>query len=333
MKYYPAPLFALQTLILQDIPRSLKTKKDASFTGETRTGKRSRPCVNHLQMSTPFKLLFNFRNRVNVDHPPFRCRHVVVSASRNRRRRKEAERRSNREVPPSNKSAPDESKHNTVSKGADEPFTSYNSLYKFDSFSKERSSVEIIEKDTFRTEAEGVFFSSLNTLLSVDYLLLFGVDGVLPEIINGRCAMIGLLLGFANEVMTKKSLNEQLVFNVTHGVTPLIAIMVILFSLVPSFLINQDKHMVEPGSQNVRNPQGWFGQGAFRYKFDERFRGRRAYAVDPAVSDWKIFQMKTPLGHIGCVPFAEVVNARFAMFVLAGTFFIEGFLGHGILSS
>ena len=66
--------------------------------------------------------------------------------------------------------------------------------------------------------------------------------------------------------------------------------------------------MVEPGSQNVRNPQGWFGQGAFRYKFDERFRGRRAYAVDPAVSDWKIFQMKTPLGHIGCVPFAEVVN-------------------------
>ena len=100
MKYYPAPLFALQTLILQDIPRSLKTKKDASFTGETRTGKRSRPCVNHLQMSTPFKLLFNFRNRVNVDHPPFRCRHVVVSASRNRRRRKETERRSNREVPP-----------------------------------------------------------------------------------------------------------------------------------------------------------------------------------------------------------------------------------------
>jgi len=29
VKYYPAPLFALQTLILQDIPRSLKTKKDA----------------------------------------------------------------------------------------------------------------------------------------------------------------------------------------------------------------------------------------------------------------------------------------------------------------
>ena len=63
--------------------------------------------------------------------------------------------------------------------------------------------------------------------------------------------MIGLLLGFANEVMTKKSLNEQLVFNVTHGVTPLIAIMVILFSLVPSFLINQDKHMVEPDHQSV----------------------------------------------------------------------------------
>ena len=40
------------------------------------------------------------------------------------------------------------------------------------------------------------FLSPLNTLLSVDYLLLFGVDGVLPEIINGRCAMIGILSGF-----------------------------------------------------------------------------------------------------------------------------------------
>jgi len=51
------------------------------------------------------------------------------------------------------------------------------------------------------------------------------------------------------------------------------------------------------------------------------------------MSDLKFFQMKTPLGDIGFVPFAEVVNARFAMFTLMGTFLIEGFLGHGILSS
>ena len=47
----------------------------------------------------------------------------------------------------------------------------------------------------------------------------------------------------------------------------------------------------------------------------------------------KFFQMKTPLGTLDASRFAEVVNARFAMFTLMGTFFIEGFLGHGILSS
>ncbi|CAL6299869.1 unnamed protein product [Bathycoccus prasinos] len=96
--------------------------------------------------------------------------------------------------------------------------------------------------------------------------------------------------------MMKKSLTEQLLFNVTHGVTPVIAV-------------------TESGSRNDQIAQKWCGQ------------------VDPAMSDLKFFQMKTPLGDIGFVPFAEVVNARFAMFTLMGTFLIEGFLGHGILSS
>ena len=182
MKYYPARFCATDTNTtryttqFKDEERRLVHRRDKN--------RKTESALRVLQIGTPFKLLFNYRNRVNVDHPPFRCRHVVVSASRNRRRRKETERRSNSEVPPSNKSAPDESKHNTVSKVRDEPSRAI-ILCIIDSFSKERSSVEIIEKDTFRTEAEGVFFSSLNTLLSVDYLLLFGVDGVLPEIING----------------------------------------------------------------------------------------------------------------------------------------------------
>jgi hypothetical protein len=145
--------------------------------------------------------------------------------------------------------------------------------------------------------------------------------------------MIGILSGFTNEIMMKKSLTEQLLFNVTHGVTPVIAVTVILLSLMPSFLIDQNEYLQESGSRNDQIAQKWCGQGAFRYKFDDRFRGKRAYAVDPAMSDLKFFQMKTPLGDIGFVPFAEVVNARFAMFTLMGTFLIEGFLGHGILSS
>jgi hypothetical protein len=170
-------------------------------------------------------------------------------------------------------------------------------------------------------------------LLSVDFLLLFGVDGVLPEIINGRCAMIGILSGFINEVIMKKSLTEQLLFNVTHGVTPFIAAIVVLLSLIPSFLIDENELLLESESRNNQTAKEWCGRGAFRYKLDERFRGGRAYAVDPAMSELKIFQVKTPLGLIGFVPFAEIVNARLAMFSLASVLLVEGFLGHGILSS
>ena len=291
-------------------------------------------------MSAQFKPSFLPNNSINVVHSSYRYRRLVISASNNRRRERESGRGSNREVPQSGESAPDESLFDTGTESADEPVKSTNSLYEIDSLSKDRVSVKITGKDTIRTEGmevedifEGVFFSPLNTLLSVDYLLLFGVDGVLPEIINGRCAMIGILSGFTNEIMMKKSLTEQLLFNVTHGVTPVIAVTVILLSLMPSFLIDQNEYLQESGSRNDQIAQKWCGQGAFRYKFDDRFRGKRAYAVDPAMSDLKIFQMKTPLGDIGFVPFAEVVNARFAMFTLMGTFLIEGFLGHGILSS
>lgn len=282
------------------------------------------------------KRFFNSSSGIKVVQPPSRYRQVVISASGNRRRGKGTRRRSNREVSRRDESARDEFLFDSVSESADEPvMASTNSLQQSGD-----TSVKIIEKETLTTEGmemetipEAVFLSPLNTLLSVDFLLLFGVDGVLPEIINGRCAMIGILSGFINEVIMKKSLTEQLLFNVTHGVTPFIAAIVVLLSLIPSFLIDENELLLESESRNDQTAKEWCGRGAFRYKLDERFRGGRAYAVDPAMSELKIFQVKTPLGLIGFVPFAEIVNARLAMFSLACVLLVEGFLGHGILSS
>ena len=241
-------------------------------------------------MSAQFKPSFLPNNGINVAHSSYRYRRLVISASNTVDEKESPGEASNREVPQSGESAPHESLFDTGRESADEPVKSTNSLYEIDSLSKDRVSVKITGKDTIRTEGqvedifEGVFFSPLNTLLSVDYLpLLFGVDGVLPEIINGRCAMIGILSGLTNEIMMKKSLTEQLLFNVTHGVTPVIAVTVILLSLMPSFLIDQNEYLQESGSRNDQIAQKWCGQGAFRYKFDDRFRGKRAYAVDPAV--------------------------------------------------
>ena len=47
--------------------------------------------------------------------------------------------------------------------------------------------------------------SAAERALSVDSLLVFGCDGVLPEIVNARVAMFGVLTGTVVEVATGKS--------------------------------------------------------------------------------------------------------------------------------
>ena len=76
--------------------------------------------------------------------------------------------------------------------------------------------------------------------LSVDSLLVFGCDGVLPELVNARVAMFGVLTGLVVEVTTGKSFVEQLGYNVTHGVSEAIVGAVILASCLPSFMAEAD---------------------------------------------------------------------------------------------
>jgi hypothetical protein len=261
-------------------------------------------------------------------------RYLVVSASR-RRRQGNVKEEISRETPESSEFSPYDLKIDSSSGTSSRNFERLDS----DSLDQKQYSAlyekQHISRTTYEEDAEAVDNSRspfVNFLLSVDCLLLFGVDGVLPEIINGRCAMIGLMSGFANEILVKKSLTEQLSYNISHGITPLIVVLVILSSLLPSILIYDEGNLIEVGSRNDHYLQPWLGKGTFRYKIDSRFRGKRAYAVDPAALDFKYFKIESPLGYVGLVPFAEIVNARFSMLVLICTFLIEGYMGHGLLS-
>ena len=51
----------------------------------------------------------------------------------------------------------------------------------------------------------------LDKLLSSDAMLLFAVDGVCPELVNGRVAMFGFFTALIKELVTGQSFTTQLV--------------------------------------------------------------------------------------------------------------------------
>jgi len=156
--------------------------------------------------------------------------------------------------------------------------------------------------------------------LSVDSLLVFGCDGVLPELVNARVAMFGVLTGLVVEVTTGKSFVEQLGYNVTHGVSEAIVGAVILASCLPSFMAEADDVEV-------------FGSGACKWKRDSTARAERGYLVDPLNLDVRTLPGKdTVIGRIGWVPFVELLNGRMAMITIIILFLGEGFAGHAFFT-
>jgi len=139
---------------------------------------------------------------------------------------------------------------------------------------------------------------------------------VLPEIVNARVAMFGVLTGTVVEVATGKSFAEQLGWNLTHGVSALVVGAVIVTSCLPSFLAKSDGETV-------------FGSGACKWKRDATARAERGYLVDPLNLDVRTLPGKdTALGRIGWVPFAELLNGRLAMLTIMVLFAGEPLAGH-----
>lgn len=197
------------------------------------------------------------------------------------------------------------------------------------SFSKSKSTKEDFEPGLEKNETvEEDQNSILSYTLNVDNLLLFGVDGVLPELVNGRCAMIGLLSGIVTEFVTKTPLTDQFAHNVSNGTTLSIIGLVTFLSLLPAFIL--DFESIAYANEKTSN-LSWTGRGIYKHTRDSRFRGGRAYAVDPALLNISSLpHIRTPLGTIGFVPFSEIVNARFSMALLLVALLFEGALGHGI---
>lgn len=151
---------------------------------------------------------------------------------------------------------------------------------------------------------------------SADALLVFGCDGVLPELVNARCAMIGVVSGIVVEVFTGRGFAEQLAWNVSHGVSELIAGAVIFASLLPSLKETSDNVTI-------------YGAGACKWRRDATARAERGYLVDPLNLDVRTLPGKdTPLGRIGWVPFVELLNGRLAMLTLVVLLAGEPLLGH-----
>ena len=170
--------------------------------------------------------------------------------------------------------------------------------------------------------------SILSYALTVDTLLLFGADGVLPELVNGRCAMIGVLSGIVTELLTKTPLTDQFAQNLSNGITFSIIGLVTFSSLLPALIL--DYRSIADASGSAEN-LSWSGRGIYKHIYDSRFRGSRAYAVDPGLLDISSLpHIRTPLGNVGFVPFSEIINARFSMALLLIALLLEGVIGHGI---
>jgi hypothetical protein len=156
---------------------------------------------------------------------------------------------------------------------------------------------------------------ALERALSVDSLLVFGCDGVLPELVNARVAMLGVVTGGVVEALTGKSYPEQLAYNLTHGTSALIIGAVIAASCLPSITAEADGEEI-------------YGSGVCKWKRDATARAERGYLVDPLNLDVRTLPGKdTVLGRVGWVPFTELLNGRLAMITLIVLFAGESIAG------
>jgi len=185
----------------------------------------------------------------------------------------------------------------------------------------ERAREEAFRTMMARAKAREDKSTAAERALSVDSLLVFGADGVLPELVNARVAMFGVLTGVVVEVTTGKSFIEQLAWNATHGVSELVAGAVILASCLPSFRAESDGETI-------------FGSGACKWRRDKTARAERGYLVDPLNLDVRTLPGKdTVLGRVGWVPFVELLNGRLAMITIIVLFAGEPLLGHPFFTS
>jgi hypothetical protein len=160
--------------------------------------------------------------------------------------------------------------------------------------------------------------SLLDKALSADAMLLFAVDGAVPEVVNGRVAMFGFFTALIKELATGESFTSQLSYNLTHGVSFAIIALVTAGTLAPCAMANPNETPFE-------------GSGIAKFRPEPRAKAGRQYLCDPRAVDCEGLPGRdTPLGRIGFGPLAETVNGRAAMVGLVATFVIEGAMKHGL---
>ena len=158
----------------------------------------------------------------------------------------------------------------------------------------------------------------LDMAFSADSMLMFGVDGCVPEVVNGRVAMLGFVSAFVTELATGRSFTTQLAYNLTHGVSPAIAATITIATLAPCVMANPQE-------------TPFVGEGIAKYRPEPRAKAGREYLCDPQAIDCSGLPGRdTPLGRIGFGPIAERWNGRAAMVGLILMFMIEGGLNHGL---
>jgi hypothetical protein len=160
--------------------------------------------------------------------------------------------------------------------------------------------------------------SFLDKALSADAMLLFSVDGCVPEVVNGRVAMFGFFTALLKELITGESFTTQLAYNLSHGVSLAIAGVVTAATLAPCVAAKQDE-------------TPFLGSGIAKYRPEPRSKAGRQYLCDPrSVDVTGLPGMQTPIGRIGFAPVAETWNGRAAMVGLIAVFLIEGASKHGL---
>ena len=160
--------------------------------------------------------------------------------------------------------------------------------------------------------------SVLDKALSADAMLLFAVDGAVPEVVNGRVAMFGFFTALIKELATGETFTSQLSYNLTHGVSFAIIFLVTAGTLAPCVTADPSLTPFE-------------GSGIAKYRKEPRAKAGRQYLCDPRAVDCEGLPGRdTPLGRIGFAPLAETWNGRAAMVGLIATFVIEGATKHGL---
>jgi len=160
--------------------------------------------------------------------------------------------------------------------------------------------------------------SVLDKALSADAMLLFAVDGAVPEVVNGRVAMFGFFTALVKELITGETFTSQLNYNLTHGVSLTIIALVTMGTLAPCVMANQQETPFK-------------GDGIAKYRPELKAKAGRRYLCDPRSVDCAgLPGVDTPVGRLGFAPLAETWNGRAAMVGLIATFVVEGSSHHGL---